>query len=190
MKVDFRRFVNRALSYLNESKGFVFASFFIFVLSAILGFIFVERLSFFDALLKGIFAQVEGLSGFRLIAFIFYNNVTSAFFGLFFGFFLGIFSFFNIMLNGALVGYVLARTSETQGFGLVWRLVPHGIFELPAIFIATGLGMRLGATFFSHKWKKILKGRVLDSARVFLVVIVPLLIVAAVIEGLLITFSG
>ncbi|HLC54219.1 MAG TPA: stage II sporulation protein M [Candidatus Nanoarchaeia archaeon] len=184
------RLIRDAWIYLKASQGFVLASFLIFVVSAIAGFILVEHLSFFDNLLADIFAKVENLSGLPLIAFIFYNNVLSAFFGLFFGVFFGIFSFFNLLLNGTLVGYVLARAAETRGLGLAWRLVPHGIFELPAIFIATGLGMRLGMSFFSPNWKKTLKERLLASIGVFLVIVVPLLIAAAFIEGILITLSG
>ncbi|MEK6896148.1 MAG: stage II sporulation protein M [Nanoarchaeota archaeon] len=184
------RLMHDSWAYLKTSWGFVLASFLIFAVSAIAGFMLVEQLSFFDSLLADIFAKVENLSGLPLITFILYNNLLSAFFGLFLGVFLGIPSFFNLLLNGSLVGYVLARAAETHGLGLAWRLVPHGIFELPAVFIATGLGMRLGMSFFSRNWKKTLKERLIASLAVFLAIVVPLLIVAAFIEGILITLSG
>ena len=50
--------------------------------------------------------------------------------------------------------------------------------------------MRLGMSFFSRNWKKTLKERLIASLAVFLAIVVPLLIVAAFIEGILITLSG
>jgi len=35
-----------------------------------------------------------------------------------------------------------------EGYGILWRLVPHGIFELPAVFISLGLGIKLGTFIF------------------------------------------
>jgi uncharacterized membrane protein SpoIIM required for sporulation len=185
----FSEFASDAWNYLKASRGYVLSSLLVFVIAGLFGFFASEHLSFLDAMIEEIFAKTANLSGLSLTAFIFYNNVMSSFFGLFMGAFFGFMSFFNVLLNGTVVGYVLALVSPTHGLGIAWRLVPHGIFELPAIFIATGLGMKLGTSFFHKNWKPVFKQRFIDSVKVFFVIVIPLLIVAAVIEGLLITFS-
>ena len=183
-------FVSDAWDYLKASRGYVLSSLLIFVIAGLFGFFASEHLSFLDSMIAEIFAKTENLSGLSLTAYIFYNNVMSSFFGLFMGTFFGVVSFFNVLLNGTVVGYVLALAAPTHGLGIAWRLVPHGIFELPAIFIATGLGMKLGMSFFHKDWKMIFKERFTHSVKVFFVIIVPLLVAAAIIEGLLITFSA
>ena len=67
-----------------------------------------------------------------------------------------------------------------EGIFILWRLLPHGIFEIPAILISTSLGIRLGTDF--KNFKKNLK----SAIRVFLLIIVPLLVIAGIIEGLFI----
>jgi len=65
-------------------------------------------------------------------------------------------------------------------------VLPHGIFELPAAIVATGLAVRLGATFMSppegmtvaEGWLRALA----DFLKVFIALVVPLLALAAVVE--------
>jgi uncharacterized membrane protein SpoIIM required for sporulation len=55
-----------------------------------------------------------------------------------------------------------------------------------------GLGLKLGATFLTQtkNLKTELKRRFFSSANVLLRIVIPLLILAAIIEGLLIIFIG
>jgi stage II sporulation protein M len=94
------------------------------------------------------------------------------------------------MINGAVLGYVFSRVYVLYGASDFWRILPHGIFELPAIFIALGLGVKLGFFIFSGNIKQEFLRRFYYSFLVFLFVVVPLLIIAAIIEGLLITIIG
>jgi uncharacterized membrane protein SpoIIM required for sporulation len=65
-------------------------------------------------------------------------------------------------------------------------IVPHGIVELPAAFIATGLALRLGATVVSRPSGMTLSQGVLlalaDFIKVFVFLVLPMLIVAAMLE--------
>ena len=121
-----------------------------------------------------------------MIFFILQNNVQSALFSLIAGIFLGIPPLLSAVTNGVVIGYVLSKTYEIGGLAIWWRLLPHGIFELPAVFIALGMGMKLGAALFKNK--KEIKDKLYQSINVFLMIILPLLITAAIIEGLLISF--
>ncbi|MCU4972148.1 stage II sporulation protein M [Halobacteria archaeon AArc-m2/3/4] len=49
-----------------------------------------------------------------------------------------------MVFNGVLVGNIAYAIGQETGFGLILALLlPHGIFELPALFIAAGVGFRL-----------------------------------------------
>lgn len=179
-----------ALKYIKESRNYIYLVIGIFLLSALIAFIYPSNFSFFDNLLRDLLDKTKGLSGFSLISYIFTNNVFSAFLGLFFGIFLGLFSFINSMINGAVLGYVFAKIYAINGTNDFWRILPHGVFELPAIFIALGLGIKLGLFIFSRNMKEEFLRRFYNSFLAFLLIIVPLLILAAIIEGLMITLLG
>ena len=131
--------------------------------------------------------KTEGLSGFGLIKFIFLNNTQSSFLGMVLGVFLGIFPVIFSAFNGYILGFVAALAVNAGGGGVLWRILPHGIFELPAIFISLGLGLRMGLLIFQHSALKRFKDYLYELIRVFLLVVLPLLILAAIIEGSLIT---
>lgn len=177
-----------ALAYLYDSRSYLYAAFFIFLLTGVISFLFPSWFSFLDETLRQLIDQTTGLSGGELFVFIFQNNLTSAFFALFGGLFLGLVPLFNALLNGAVLGYVIAHAAPLAGWGVLWRLLPHGIFELPAIFIAMGLGIKLGFSFFQRSPLSVVVSRIHASTRVFLYVILPLLLIAALIEALLILF--
>lgn len=90
----------------------------------------------------------------------------------------------SLLFNGVFMG-VLTHL-EVELFELVAFLVPHGIFEVPAIFVATALGISLG-----RSWWQLLRGEIGQVAfadrfeRAFWVLVGTgiLLAVAAVVEG-------
>ena len=178
--------VASALRYIRESRFYVYAIIILFCLSVVIGFLFSENFFFLEDFLRELVDQTRGLSLPQLILFIFFNNVQSSLFGLFFGVFLGIFSILVVVLNGVVVGYVLERAWQLSGVSDFWRLFPHGIFELPAVFISLGLGLKLGLFIFNSAPKSTFIYRIYHSVLVFLFVVIPLLIAAAIIEGILI----
>lgn len=185
-----RGYVKEAFSYVKENANYVWAIAFVFVAAGLIGFVFSEYFIFFDDIIKELADKVEGKNAFELIIFIFMNNSYRALMGLVFGVALGVAPFVYSLTNGVLIGYVMKRVWEVAGAGEFWRLVPHGIFELPAIFIALGIGVKLGGFAFvrGNIWGEFRK-RIRKSFLVFLFVVVPLLVVAAVIEGVLIAAS-
>lgn len=189
-KKDFADSFNESLSYISSHKKYIYISMIIFFISAVFGYFSSERLGFLDEQLRSIALKTQGLDALELLWFIFSNNVTSALSVLFLGIFFGIFPLFNAVFNGAILGYVYSKAVPVLGFLVIWRIIPHGIFELPAIFISIGLGIHLGMSFFSKEGVKTLKHRLGSSLKAFLVVVVPLLMLAAVIESFLILFVG
>jgi stage II sporulation protein M len=118
--------------------------------------------------------------------FIFFNNLKSSFFGMSFGILFGIFPILVTIFNGYLLGFVSAFSVAGGGVLSLWKLLPHGIFELPAIFLSLGLGLRLGTLVFQKNKQKFLKENILRSLKIFLLIVIPLLIIAAIIEASLV----
>ncbi len=131
-------------SYLKESLSSIKIIIVIFVISILFGFINASNMPQVKDLLREIIDQTSTLSGLDLIIFIFINNTVSSFLSLILGIFLGIFPLITTTFNGIILGYVMNKTVVAVGFLELWRLFPHGIFELPAVFISLGLGLNLG----------------------------------------------
>ncbi len=188
-KLDVRRDVREAFSYFKRSKLAIASVVCIFALSAVIGLVFAEYLMFLDKLLEGLLSKAESYTGVRLFFFIFFHNAQSALSGLLFGILLGIPPVLIALFNGLILGYVVNKVGSAVGFYELWRLLPHGIFELPAVFIALGLGMRLGIAVI-RPGKEGFFQQLRASIVLFMILILPLLLVAAAIESILITYSS
>ncbi len=176
--------------FICDKRRFVFIPMFVFFAGSLIGFIQADILGeYFKELIKEITSQSEGLDFMQMFWFIFSNNISSSFIAMILGAFLGIFPLFNALFNGALLGYVYSEISEIAGFGIIWRLLPHGIFELPAVFISLGLGIYIGSTMFYPERKKNFILRIKESVKVFLTIVFSLLVIAAIIESFLISFT-
>ncbi|MBR9701915.1 stage II sporulation protein M [Candidatus Pacearchaeota archaeon] len=178
--------------YLKESRNFIYLIVGIFLISSLIGFFVpppdfvVEQIMKFIEELLG---KTQGMSMLELVIFIFANNIQSSFFGIIFGFLFGIFPMLASIANGYLIGFVGSIVVEAEGLSSLWRLVPHGIFELPAIFISFGLGLKAGMFIFQKDRSESFRKYLWNSLRVFILIVLPLLIIAAIIEGVLISLG-
>lgn len=183
-------YYQECFKYISGNRNYIFAVIFIFFTSAVLGAVFHSSLGFIDGILKKIVSNTEGLSTLGIIVFIFFNNLKASLFGMLGGLFFGVFPLINALSNGLVLGYVFEKVSSVSGFGEFWKILPHGIFELPAVFISLGIGVRLGMFIFSRNPRKEFVFNARQALKAFFLVIVPLLAVAAVIEGILIGIMG
>ena len=90
----------------------------------------------------------------------------------------------SLLFNGLVMG-IYART-EVAPMELLAFVIPHGIFEIPAIFVATALGVHLGLAGWRTMRGRATRAALADALeRAFWVLIGVgiLLAVAAVIEG-------
>lgn len=175
--------------YLRESKKFIYGIIAVFFAFAVIGFLFpVPDVLYNEILkfLKEILEETKGLSQLELIWFIISNNVQSSFLGVLFGFIYGIFPLIIAIANGYILGFVSSMSVSEAGFFSLWKILPHGIFELPAIFISLGLGLKFGTFAFQKNKSKSFKNYLINSLKVFLLIVVPLLVIAGIIEGALI----
>ena len=179
----------KSWTYLKNSKMFIFAGIVFFFFFVLIGILIpapeIIRQKIFE-LIEELLRKTEGMSQWQLIKFLFLNNVQSAFFGMILGFGFGIFSMVSIVVNGYLIGFVALKSVEIGGIFVLWKLFPHGIFELPALFISVGLGLKLGSFMFRKDINQTLGTYFKESIRAFVFIVIPLLIIAAIIEGSLI----
>ena len=191
-KFNLKREYNDSWGYIKESRNFIYFIIGVFFVFALIGFFAPASeditkiiLEFIEKLLE----QTKDMSAGELVRFIFVNNLQSSFFGLFFGIILRIFPVFAAIINGYVLGFVGAMSVDAEGIFILGRLLPHGIFELPAIFISLGLGLKMGSFIFQKEKRKSFKKYFRDSLKVFLFIVFPLLIIAAIIEGFLIAIG-
>lgn len=177
------------LKYLKEIKWYIVWSLgifsFIFIIGFLFPFFFREEII---SLISELMYSLEGKNLYELITFIFLNNLKVSLIAMISGIFIGIFPFIALILNGYVLGFVARESAELQGILVLWRIFPHGIFELPAIFFSTGIGLKIGLDLLKKDWKKKLKHNFKEGIRFFIFFVVPLLIIAAIIEGLLIIY--
>ena len=85
--------------------------------------------------------------------------------------------------NGLLLGLIASFMGEVAYTKLAFLLIPHGIFEWPAMFVAWGLGLWKG---LGHRMNRVELGfmeRVKKVNLAYFTIVFPLLVIAAVIEG-------
>ena len=184
---------SESFSYIRESKNFIYFSIFVFVAASLLSFLLPVPENLREQIIKFIeelISQTEGMGQFEITKFIFLNNLQSSFTGMILGVFFGIFPLAVAIVNGYLLGFVSSASIQSEGIFIMWRLVPHGIFELPAIFISLGIGLKFGTFIFQKNKSESFRRYLWNSLQLFVLIIMPLLIAAAIIEGALITFAG
>lgn len=150
----YKKFLD-SLKFIKHCRNYIFFATFVFVFFGILGYVFPNL--FREELLqiiKDLIDQTAGLKSLDLISFIITNNIKSSFFALFFGIFFGILPFLIIVINGFLLGFVANLAVSSEGWMVLWKLLPHGFFEIPAVLISVGVGIKLGLFFFNTKDKR------------------------------------
>lgn len=117
---------------------------------------------------------------------IFLNNAFTCFLNILLGPLLGIFPMFSTVINGGLLGWF----AQEMGFLIVFLGISlHGIFEIPAFLLSAAIGLKLGREVFKRKGERHLKNEFNDGLWVFLHLVLPLLLIAALIESALITIG-
>jgi uncharacterized membrane protein SpoIIM required for sporulation len=119
-------------------------------------------------------------------SFIMTNNIVVSILTFAYGISAGIGTVYMMVFNGVMIG-VVGTACWLGGMSLpLWSFVaPHGVLELPAIFIAGGAGLRIaqGMLFpglLSRRDSLAKSGA--EAARLFIAT-VPILIIAGLIEG-------
>ena len=159
----------------------------LFAVSIFFGYIFGFYVPSFFEKLSAVY-QFSELGAFDLMLTIFVQNTKVAGMLVLFGFVFAALPVLVVSYNGFALGVISEAVIPEDGIlYLLIGLLPHGIVELPLIFVSAGLGFKMGAgTLQVIFQKKSLRSFLFDFLAVgflFLIVIVPLLFVAAMIES-------
>jgi stage II sporulation protein M len=173
-----------AVRYLKESRRFVYFVAGMYVIFFFIGVVFFFQFGFFDNNFFNLKSKVLGFSFLEFVFFVIVNNSLSAIAGIVSGILIGIPPLLVTIYQGLFFGFANVLSYVTHGSlgEVMFRGWPHSIFELPAFFISWGLGIKLGFALlkdrkkFGESFKK--------SIWVYLLVVLPLLVIAAVIEGI------
>ncbi|MCW3129913.1 MAG: stage II sporulation protein M [Methanophagales archaeon] len=178
--------------YLHSIRFYIFFISVLFISSIALGFMgFLSDV--FSAPLEWIQQLSENIKDFTqlypawiiFLAFftvLFLNNSFTCLLDIILGPLIGIFPMFSVFINGGLLGWF----AQEEGPVIFLAIVPHGIFELPAFLLSAAIGLKLGREVLKSKGERHLKKELRKGLRVFLILILPLLFIAALIESALI----
>ena len=176
--------------YLRTLKGFINFSILLFVLSSMAGvYIGVYHAKETQAVIDWAADALSGgkdLSRAELFSFIFKNNVTALFYALIESVVFGISAVAMIIANGIIIGvFMVLVVKKASVLFFILGIVPHGIFEIPAAIIVSSMGMKIGSTVIAKlKRKKVsIIDELYDAVKYFILLVVPLLFVAAFIES-------
>ncbi len=160
----------------------------LFVIAAALGFVAgnaapkeTEKIL---ALLAKEVAGVGDLSKVSLFILIFGSNAVKVFLAMTLGTFFGIVPVLFVGFNGLILGIIGTAVWGAEGARiLLLGTIPHGIFELPGLILASAYGMLLGGAF----WRKIhsrgaFKLALSFALQKFGMIVIPLLALASFIE--------
>jgi len=170
--------------YIRKNRKFIYSILILYFASAFLGYLFPSLFqTYINDLIKNILGITKDMNIIQMFVFIFQNNLKTAFIGMLLGIGFGIFPLLLTFFNGYVLGYVSKLAINKEGGFVLWKLLPHGIFELIAVFLSFAFGLKLGYVLLtSRKKKKEFIKEFSIILEIFVYVIIPLLLIAALIE--------
>jgi len=179
--------------YLRRIMPYFVLSVTIFAAGALLGVLVVrhnaEIADRLRASVIGFVGNFRGLSRPQLAAAIFLNNGLKSLGAMFLGVLLGVVPLLVLVVNGAALGALVFLSIPGRGLmPTLLAIVPHGVLELPAVWLATSIGLMLGRLAMKRLARKTeinLRDEMARAGRFFWAAIVPLLLCAALIEAYL-----
>ena len=189
ISMKFSRQLNR-LPDLAGLRRYLIFSVALFVFGAISGsltIVFHSALALqLQELLQQFVGIFYGMSKIQLFMAIFLNNSLKTLAVVLLGPLLGIVPVVLLLINGAILGAVIPMAVVAKGlWSSVMTIVPHGIFELPAVFLGTSVGIQLGLhplMRLAGKADSSLLSEIGKAMRLYFMIILPLLLLAALIE--------
>jgi stage II sporulation protein M len=143
-----------------------------------------------EEITKAIREALGDLPGGALFYNILVHDMIAAFLIIILGVSFGIIPVPSIGGNGFVLGVVFRLAADTMGYAeAAARILPHGLLEIPALLIAASYGLWLGANVLQRirgKETEPVGAQMKHALKRYVIVVVPLLVVAAGIETVLI----
>lgn len=155
-------------------------------------YLFAQNQELVQSLLKKVMGQFQGIIADGQISFVrlFLNNLEASAMGIVVGFVPFIFlPVVGIVSNAAVMGLVFS-SSQLASYP-IWKVVlfgvlPHGVFELTAVMLSYAMGLaicwNITKKMIGYRRNEKLKDLLKNCFWATLLVVVPLLVIAALIE--------
>ena len=179
--------------YQRKLRPYLATSVALFVASGLLGMLatsYVPHIAqYFNQDVAGFVKLFRALPKLGLAVAIFLNNTIKALLVIVSGPVLGLFPVIFLLANGAALGFVLSVSIRSRGvLTALLAILPHGIFELPAILLATSMGLLLGGSGMKKLFRlgeTSIRSELALALKFFVRIVVPLLVIAALVEAFL-----
>jgi stage II sporulation protein M len=177
--------------YLGRLKPYLAASLILFGVGIVVGLIIMRQhpslAGYLENTLAAFVKNFAGMPRIQLAGAIFLNNALKTLIAILLGSLLGIIPAIFLLANGVVLGVAWTLSSNVRGPWLsLVSLFPHGVLELPAVFLGTSIGLMIGLAAFKRmtgSGKATVASELALALRYFCSVIVPLLFAAALVEA-------
>ena len=177
--------------YFDRLKPYLAASSIMFSAGIVIGLMIMRQYpSLAGSLENTLAAFVKNFAGMphvQLAAAIFLNNTLKTLLAILLGSLLGVIPAIFLVANGVALGVAWTLSSSVRGPWLsLLSLLPHGVLELPAVFLGTSIGLMIGLAAFKRMTGRGVSTVATELAlalRYFCSIIVPLLFAAALVEA-------
>ena len=181
--LDLKNWYIESINTICDAKKFILFSFVVYALGIILGYSYLNDFQVIrDAYIK-LYEKFHDRSYLIFVSKIFIHNAAVAYISMRLGILFGLFPAISGMASGISIDWLFANAKSLHWAKLLYILAPHGLFEMPAMFIAWGIGFWRCKMLFVPNYEKVAKENVRKIHKIFITLILPLLILAAVIEG-------
>lgn len=175
----------RATPKLTE---YLAVSVFLFVVSSTLGF-YVGLVNpwLSEQLIEALRSSVEPTHGaLMLLALILLNNASKCLGAIMLGLLFGLAPLIFDVVNGFILGLLAVASAKVEAapFSFLVKLAPHGALEVPAMLFSVAVGLREGVAMIKKlRGEEVsLKEEAKQGLKLFVRLVLPLLLSAAVIE--------
>ena len=129
-------------------------------------------------------------AGGAVFLFVLANNLIATSLTLLLGVAFGILPVVAVGFNGFLVGALCREGARVVGYvQTALNVLPHGVFEIPALLLAASYGLWIGMAALQRargRRDPDIRGQMKQALRRYAAIIIPLLVIAAVIETALV----
>ena len=178
-----RRLTTMIADNLHQARYGMLAALMVYAAGAVAGWWFADALDVLQPAAEGLAGAFRDKGPVDFIASLFLHNLAATYITMCLVTLWGLVPLAAAVGNGLLLGWVVATVTGTSLSTAAALLVPHGLFEWPAMLIAWGVGLwrGVGYRFGPHSARYIDRWK--QANLLYFSIVLPLLLIAAVIEG-------
>jgi stage II sporulation protein M len=178
-------------AYLTRLLPYVTGSLTLFTFGIVVGVASVYQVpalaDHFAETLANFVKTFAGMPRWQLAIAIFLNNSLKTLMAILLGTVLGIVPVLFLLANGIALGVAISLSLQARGlWASLVSIMPHGVFELPAVFLGTSIGLMLGIRSirrFLGRPGATINAELSHGLKYYFTVILPLLLLAALVEA-------